>query len=213
MRMTNTCDAGTASVRRNYKKNSRKPEYRTSLQKSMGAIKKGHQARRESGDKYKELVSEIVTNPAVQEMKKFNHHSHTNCFEHSVHVSYYNYLICSRLGWDAKAAAKAGLLHDLFLYDWHGHKPEEGERMHGFEHPTKALKNAQNNFDITRKEGDIILKHMFPLTIAPPKYKESCVIIMTDKFCSVCEVMDRFFKREKRKSFSKEKERTGKKRK
>ena len=91
-----------------------------------------------------------------------------------------NYIVCKKLGLDDNAAAKAGLLHDLFLYDWHGHKPEKGERMHGFEHPNKALKNA----------GDMITKHMFPLTLTPPSYKETYVIVMTDKLCSVGEVLD-----------------------
>lgn len=164
-------------------------------------IKQRHAEREASAEEYRKYVQDVATSPVVQKMKRFNHHSHTNCFEHSVHVSYYNYLICKKLGWDTRAAAKAGLLHDLFLYDWHNHKTGEGERMHGFEHPTKALKNAQNNFALTRKEGDIISKHMFPLTVTPPKYKESYVITLTDKFCSTCEVMDRFFKQSKRRTF------------
>ncbi len=147
---------------------------------------------------YKEKMRHIAESPVVQEMKLYNHHSYTSCYEHSVHVSYYNYLICGLLGWDKYAAAKAGLLHDLFLYDWHKHKPAEGERMHGFEHPGKALKNAHEHFELTEKEGDMISKHMFPLTLSLPRYKETYVIILTDKFCSTCEVLDRFFKREKR---------------
>lgn len=168
-------------------------------------IANAHKKRFVSAEEYKECVNDIVNTPVVQEMKEYNHHSHTNCFEHSLHVSYYNYLICKKFGWDNRAAAKAGLLHDLFLYDWHKHKTGPGERMHGFEHPNKALKNARDHFSLTRKEGDIIVKHMFPLTITPPKYKESYVIVLTDKFCSVCEVMDRFFKKSKRDTFRKKK--------
>lgn len=148
-----------------------------------------------SADEFKHCIADVVKNPVVQQMKRYNHHSHTSCFHHSLHVAYYNWLICKRLGWDYRAAAKAGMLHDLFLYDWHRHKPGKDERMHGFEHPNKALKNAHNNFDLTKKEGDMIVKHMFPLTITPPSYKESYVIVLTDKFCSVCEVLDRYFKK------------------
>jgi uncharacterized protein len=201
--MANTCNSGTASRRRNYKRYIKKPEYASVLDKAVTRVKKGHELRNVSGEEYREFMGNMVEAPVVQKMKEFNHHSHTNCFEHSVHVSYYNYLICKKFGWDTKAAAKAGLLHDLFLYDWHGHPREEGERMHGFEHPTKALINARSNFNITEKEGDIISKHMFPLTITPPKYKESYVIVMTDKFCSMCEIMDRFFKSSKRETFRK----------
>ena len=130
-----------------------------------------------------------------QSMKKYSHHGRTTLFGHSVHVSYYNYLVCKKLHLDEKAGARAGLLHDLFLYDWHKYTPKKGERLHGFEHPTKALKNAGKYFNITEKEGDMIAKHMFPLTITPPKYKETFVIVMVDKFCSFNEVLDDFIHR------------------
>jgi uncharacterized protein len=199
--MSNICNAGTASRRRNYKKYIKKPEYTFGVEKILTTIKRGHASQDRYAKEYSKMAEEIAAAPVVQQMKTYNHHSHTNCYEHSVHVSYYNYLICKKLGWDTQAAVKAGLLHDLFLYDWHGRKPEPGERRHGFEHPTKALRNAQKNFPITRKEGDMIVKHMFPLTVTPPMYKETFVIVMTDKFCSTCEVLDRFFKESKRKTF------------
>lgn len=161
-------------------------------------IKKKHSNRDKDRDEFENVIGDIAKNEKVKEMKNYNHHSYTSCYRHSMHVSYYNYKICKKLGWDAKAGAKAGLLHDMFLYDWHEHKTESGERMHGFEHPTKALKNARACFDITEKEGDIIAKHMFPLTLTPPKYKETYIIIVTDKFCSTCEIMDRFFKKKNR---------------
>lgn len=190
--------------RRNYKRYIKKPEYETGYDRINNILKKGHAKRNVSAHEYREFMGDMMDAPVVSEMKTFNHHSHTSCYQHSVHVSYYNYLICKKLGWDVRAAARAGLLHDLFLYDWHGYKMQEGERMHGFEHPTKALKNAGSHFKISHKEGDIIKKHMFPLTITPPMYKESYVIVMTDKFCSFGEVMDRFFKKKKRETFRKE---------
>ena len=165
------------------------------LNKTVEYIKKKHSNRDQDKDEFVSVIGAMANNDKVKEMKNFNHHSYTSCFEHSLHVSYYNYKICKRLGWDAKASAKAGLLHDMFLYDWHGYKPQSGERLHGFEHPLKSLKNARSCFHITEKEGDIISKHMFPLTITPPKYKETYVIILTDKFCSACEVMDRLSKK------------------
>ncbi len=141
------------------------------------------------------IMNELMDNEAVRELKDYTHHGNTNCFRHSMHVSYFNYKICKKLGLDAKAGAKAGMLHDLFLYDWHDREIKLGESLHGFDHPYIALKNARKNFKLTRKEEDIIEKHMFPLTPRFPKYKETMVIILTDKFCSVCEVMDRFFKK------------------
>lgn len=167
-------------------------EYIAELKEYIGTK---HKERDGDKEEFLALVSDILEHEKVQEMKQYNHHSYTSCFQHSLHVAYYNYKICKMLGWDVRAGAKAGLLHDLFLYDWHEYKPKKGERLHGFEHPIKSLRNARTYFQLTPKEGDIIEKHMFPLTITPPKYKESYVIVLTDKFCSTCEVFDRFFKK------------------
>lgn len=144
---------------------------------------------------FEEAINEVIANEDVRRMIGFNHHSHTNCFKHSLHVAYYNYKLCKFFGLDAKAAARAGMLHDLFLYDWHERRVHLDNTLHGFSHPYTALHNAKKNFELSDKEQDIIEKHMFPLTPRFPKYKETVIIILTDKFCSVCEVMDRFFKK------------------
>lgn len=157
-----------------------------------------HKSRVEDREEFLELVKDVINHEKIQEMKKYNHHSQTTCFTHSVHVAYYNYVVCKKLGLDVRAAVRAGLMHDLFLYDWHTRKPEPGEMLHGFEHPRIALRNARENFELSEVEADMIAKHMFPLTISLPKYKETAVIVMTDKFCSSCEVLDRFFKKKSR---------------
>ncbi|MHC9000559.1 hypothetical protein [Enterococcus bulliens] len=36
-------------------------------------------------------------------------------------------------------------------------------------------------------ERDIIIKHMWGATIAPPKYKESYIVTMVDKYCAIKE--------------------------
>ena len=158
---------------------------------TASALKK----RRREKEEFKASIREVLKNKSVQSMRKFNHHSDTTCHRHCMHVAYYNYKICKFLGLDKKAAAKAGMLHDLFLYDWHTHSKETGEKWHGFTHPRVALMNAKKNFDINDKEKDIILKHMWPLTVALPKYKETYVIVFTDKFCGFCEVMDKYVRK------------------
>lgn len=165
----------------------------SSLKNMINTNRKKHEYDREE---FSSIIKELMQNKAVRELKKYNHHGNTNCFTHSLHVAYFNYKICKKLGFDAKAGAKAGMLHDLFLYDWHDREIRLGESLHGFDHPYIALKNARRHFKLTGMEEDIIEKHMFPLTPRFPKYKETIVIILTDKFCSVCEVMDKFFKKE-----------------
>ncbi len=38
-------------------------------------------------------------------------------------------------------------------------------------------------------EKDIIIKHMWPITIILPKYKESFIVGCADKFCATVEVL------------------------
>ena len=68
---------------------------------------------------YYEFVADLLESKSVQDLKQYRHHIKTTRFQHSLNVSYYNYLVCKKLHLDEKAGAKAGLLHDLFLYDWH----------------------------------------------------------------------------------------------
>ena len=51
-------------------------------------------------------------------------------------------------------------------------------------HPQIALHNAQKLFHLTDLEKDIILKHMWPLTLSIPKYRESFVVTFIDKYCA-----------------------------
>ena len=61
-------------------------------------------------------------------------------------------------------------------------------QMHGRYHPKAACKNAEEDFNLTDIERDIIKKHMFPLTLTPPKYRESVLVCLVDKVCSVYEI-------------------------
>lgn len=138
---------------------------------------------------YLACVQDILDHPVFQSMEQFIQHGHTTCKAHCIQVSYMTYKICHSRGWDYASAARAGLLHDLFLYDWHTHARETGEHFHGFTHPRAAMKNAVSYFQITKKEQNMILRHMWPLTPIPPKWKEGYVLLYADKFCSMSEVI------------------------
>ena len=150
----------------------------------------------DSNLEYHYLVADLLENETVLKMKEFPHHGDTTCFQHCLNVSYYNYKLCRFFSLNERAGARAGLLHDLFLYDWHTYKPAKGERLHGFTHAGAALKNVRENFYISDLEADIIEKHMFPLNItALPKYRETLIIVLVDKYCGLLEtVIPRFQK-------------------
>lgn len=136
---------------------------------------------------YISLVKDIIDNKNVQSMHNYIQHGNTSCLEHSVNVSYLSYKFCKEKGLNCRSAARAGLLHDLFLYDWHTRPRQKGELLHGFEHPRKALENAQKEFELTNIERNIILRHMWPLTLTPPRYAEAYAVVFYDKLCSLCE--------------------------
>ncbi len=131
-----------------------------------------------------EIIKDLMTNETVQKMKDYKQHYDTSCFEHCRNVAYYSYLICRKYNLDYVSVARAGMLHDLFLYDWR--QRQDGRKgLHAFTHPKTALENASKLFSLNEKECDIILKHMWPLTIKFPKYKESYVITLVDKYCAL----------------------------
>lgn len=134
---------------------------------------------------YLDCISDLICNEKVKAMKSFMQHGETDCMAHSLYVSYISYLACRRLGFDFRSAARGGLLHDFFLYDWHREKPYKG--LHGFRHPGIALKNADRYFSLNKLEKEIIIRHMWPMTIIPPVHKEAYVVLMADKYCSFME--------------------------
>lgn len=134
-------------------------------------------------------ISDIIDSESLQALKNYTHHHSTTRFQHSVNVAYYNYRLCSFLRLDARAAARGGLLHDLFYYDRKEYVREKGERFHNSRHPRIACENATREFDISELERDIILKHMWPMTpLTVPRHRESVAIVLVDKYCAVLEV-------------------------
>lgn len=137
-------------------------------------------------NEYIAIVKDIINNETVRKMQYFRQHYDISCFDHCMHVSYYSYKICKKLKLDYISMARAAMLHDLFLYDWR--KRVDGrEGLHAFTHPKTALENSLELFNLNKKEKDIILKHMWPVTIRPPRYLESYVITLVDKYCAIAE--------------------------
>ncbi len=134
---------------------------------------------------FKNIICDLLEHEHVNTMNEFMQHGAMTCLDHCIHVSYTSYRLCSFLGFDYRSAARGALLHDLFLYDWHTEKLEKG--LHAFRHPHIALENASKSFILNNIEKDIIKKHMWPLTIRLPRYKEAYIVSFIDKYCTVIE--------------------------
>lgn len=82
---------------------------------------------------------------------------------------------------------RGALLHDYFLYDWHDKTSHK--RLHGFHHPKVALANASREYPLSEREKDIIIKHMWPLTVKMPACREAWIVTAADKYCSFRETL------------------------
>ena len=137
------------------------------------------------------LTQGLLYTDELKRTDKFIQHGRTSCFWHSVAVAYYSFNIINyfNIKCDAKSLVRGALLHDYFLYDWHD--GDDWHNWHGFKHPNIAFKNAIRDFKINDVEKNIIKRHMFPLTIMPPRYVESIIVCLIDKICSVYETCKR----------------------
>ena len=135
---------------------------------------------------------DILLDPKAHQMKNFTQHGTTTVFEHCVSVAKFSLLMAHylekrlKIKVDRDSLVRAALLHDYFLYDWHD-KTIPGHNIHGFTHPRTAMLNADRDFGLNAVEKDIISKHMFPLTFMPPRYRESVLVTLADKWCALCE--------------------------
>ncbi len=138
---------------------------------------------------YYDAVSDLLAHSDVQALKQFRHHRYTTRFQHSLNVSYYNFLICRFFRWDAVSAARAGLLHDLYFYETeeYDRTASPDQKSHSAHHPEVAAQNAMNRFSLNSREIDMISKHMWPVTPQKPNYKESYVITLVDKYAATLE--------------------------
>lgn len=136
---------------------------------------------------YQEIIDPILANEKVQEMRQYINHGEVDCLSHCLRVSHMAYQIGKRLHMDYVALARAGMLHDFYLYDWHIKGDRKG--LHGFTHAKTALENAESLFELTNKEKDMIRWHMWPLNIGVPRFKETWILMLADRFCTVLEVL------------------------
>lgn len=149
---------------------------------------------------YMSYVEDLIFTDEVQQLAEITQHHYSTRLEHSISVSYMSYRLAKKWNGNARATARAGLLHDLFYYDWRTEKLDGGS--HAYIHPRIAVKNAEKLTELSDLEKDIIIKHMWLATIAPPKYKESYIVTMVDKYCAINEVCVPVYRNTKSKLFN-----------
>lgn len=132
-----------------------------------------------------EIVRDILEDEEFRKLSGYIQHVKTTRLIHSLNVSYISWKMARKLGCDERAAARAGLLHDFFLYRFSDPKPVK--EFQAFYHPKVAARNSKERFDISEKERLAILSHMFPLGPLPTS-REAWIITCADKFCATAEL-------------------------
>lgn len=135
-------------------------------------------------------IRPLLEHPQVQALGGYIQHNCHSRLNHCLDVAYFSFFIAKLLRWDCKSAARGGLLHDLFLYD--RKEDKEAARQHLRRHPVVALENARRICRLNKVEEDIIRRHMWLITLVPPRYKEGYIVTFVDKYCALREAVISF---------------------
>lgn len=136
--------------------------------------------------KYKNIVKPILRDNNFKKTYYIEHHGISR-MDHSLKVSYYSYKIAKKLGLNYEVVARAGLLHDFYL---DGDERNTFQKFKDtFNHPKKALLTTNKYFKLNDMEQNIIVSHMFPLYYKLPKYRESFLVNIVDKFIGCHEML------------------------
>lgn len=136
------------------------------------------------------LIEDIICSEEFQNMKSWRHHIRGSVYEHSIKVAYLCYKHHKRfqMAMDIKEFVRGAVLHDYYLYDLHDGKEEH--KYHWFKHPKEALKNAMDKYpDLTDIQQEMISRHMFPLTLKPPKTAAAWAVCFYDKVAAVSDCL------------------------
>lgn len=160
-------------------------------EKRIEKLKKRHEKQKELYLLLREHASDILDSDNFQSTRNYIQHGSIPVHRHCIDVARQSIAISKalRIPCSERELIRGALLHDYFLYDWHDKSRENYQMLHGFYHPGIALRNASKEYDLTLREKDIIEKHMWPLTVVPPRCREAWIVTTADKYCSILETL------------------------
>lgn len=138
-----------------------------------------------------ENAKDILQSDNFENTKRHIQHGNMTVHEHCINVALTSLKIERKfhIKCNEKDLVRGALLHDYFLYDWHEKNDSISHKLHGFYHPGFALRNSKKEYELTKKQEDIIKKHMWPLTLVPPTCREAWIVTTADKYCSLMETL------------------------
>jgi len=141
--------------------------------------------RQQTRVEFYQIVAPLLEQPEVQKLDDYTQHVNYTRLGHSLDVAYLSFCIAKLFRCDSKSCARAGLLHDLHYRE--DDIPNTWAHMKS--HPAQALENARAICNLSDREADIILKHMWLVNRALPRYKESFIVTFVDKACALRELV------------------------
>lgn len=139
-------------------------------------------------DEFLNYIHEIINSEEFLKRKEYEHHENESVFDHSMKVAYSSYLFAKKHHLNVRDICIGAILHDFYSEPWKINAIRKPFfKKHGFVHAKEAKENAYLYFPqlMNDRVENIILRHMFPLNIHPPKYLESWIVSIMDKKCSL----------------------------
>ena len=132
-------------------------------------------------------LAPYLTDEAVQQMASYTQHGTVSTLSHCMNVARTSLWLSRKLhlNVDTQPMLVGALLHDFFLYDWHG----AGWR-HSYRHAECARRNAAAHFDVDEQTQHVIRCHMWPMDITHvPVTREAVLVNLSDKYNSLHETL------------------------
>lgn len=145
------------------------------------------QLSKEERTELETILEPYAQDALVQSMAGFVQHGSVSTLDHCHNVCEVSWWMCRRLHLEAdpQVLAVGALLHDFYLYDWHG----AGWR-HSYRHAERARRIAASHFGVDTRTQDVIRCHMWPFGITHvPRSREAVVVSLADKYVSLHETL------------------------
>ena len=132
-------------------------------------------------------LAPYLSDDTVQQMASYTQHGTVSTLAHCMNVARTSLWLSRKLHLDVDTQTMlvGALLHDFFLYDWHG----AGWR-HSYRHAESARRNAVAHFDVDEQTQHVIRCHMWPMGITHvPVTREAILVNLSDKYNSLYETL------------------------
>lgn len=139
-------------------------------------------------DAIRASIDALCRQGRITQMRDFPQHGTTSTYDHVRSVAAASASLARALHLKVSDAEliRGALLHDYYLYDWH----DPASKGHATQHPLRALRQADIDFELTDRERNIIASHMWPLPPTRiPTCREAWLVCLADKWCSLYETL------------------------